>query len=225
MSEQKQQFEILTVEEVAQYFRVSERTIYDWAQHNKIPCGKLGTTWRFKRSEIEEWANERLSHNKKPLAPSKAINIADTLKPDRIIFLNRTSKNEALEELISCLSSTPEIGDPKELREGIFRREELMSTGIGLGIGVPHVRLESVENVVMAIGLSQHGIVDYESLDGNPVHIICMVAGGKNQHTQYLLILAAISNEMKDPLFRESLLAVETSESAYEILTQQKRNT
>ena len=55
--------EILTIEEVAQYLRVSERTVYDWANKGDIPCGKLGTTWRFKRTEVErlqrKWRQSR----------------------------------------------------------------------------------------------------------------------------------------------------------------------
>ncbi len=45
--------DILTIEEVAKYLRVSERTVYDWAQKGEIPSGKIGTVWRFKKSEIE----------------------------------------------------------------------------------------------------------------------------------------------------------------------------
>jgi PTS system nitrogen regulatory IIA component len=56
--------DILTIEEVAKYLRVSERTVYDWAQKGEIPAGKIGTVWRFKKSEIERWVNERLSSNK-----------------------------------------------------------------------------------------------------------------------------------------------------------------
>ena len=58
--------DILTIEEVARYLRVSERTVYDWAQKGEIPSGKIGTVWRFKKSEIEKWVNDRLSSSEKP---------------------------------------------------------------------------------------------------------------------------------------------------------------
>ena len=45
--------DILTIEEVAKYLRVSDRTVYDWAQKGEIPAGKIGTVWRFKKSEVE----------------------------------------------------------------------------------------------------------------------------------------------------------------------------
>ena len=53
--------DILTIEEVSKYLRISDRTVYDWAQKGEIPAGKIGTVWRFKKSEIERWVNARLS--------------------------------------------------------------------------------------------------------------------------------------------------------------------
>ncbi len=53
--------EILTIEEVARYLRVSERTVYEWAQKGEIPAGKIGTVWRFKKDDIESWVDERLA--------------------------------------------------------------------------------------------------------------------------------------------------------------------
>ena len=49
--------DILTIEEVAKYLRVSERTVYDWAQKGEIPSGKIGTVWRFRKADIERWIN------------------------------------------------------------------------------------------------------------------------------------------------------------------------
>jgi PTS system nitrogen regulatory IIA component len=63
--------DILTIEEVAKYLRVSERTVYDWAQKGEIPAGKIGTVWRFKKDERSEMVNERLRLVRQPtVAPS-----------------------------------------------------------------------------------------------------------------------------------------------------------
>ena len=51
--------DILTIEEVAKYLRVSERTVYDWAQKGEIPSGKIGTVWRFKKSEVLQDQNQQ----------------------------------------------------------------------------------------------------------------------------------------------------------------------
>ena len=62
--------EIMTIEEVAAYLRVSERTVYDWAQKGDLPGGKLGTTWRFKREDVEHWVNSRISKKAGPAIAS-----------------------------------------------------------------------------------------------------------------------------------------------------------
>ena len=98
--------DILTIEEVAKYLRVSERTVYD------------------------------------------------ILSPDRIVFLNHSTKHDALLELAKNLSTAPQIKHGEELASEILKREELMSTAIGRSIAIPHVRLTSVTDLVMAVGIN-----------------------------------------------------------------------
>ena len=213
-----QQHEILTVEEVASYLRLSERTVYDWAQRGEIPCGKLGTTWRFKRADIERWINDRLSSKTVP-APRYGMGLGDIFTEKQVLFLETVSKHTALRQMIDVLAETAEVADKNELTEEIFRREDLMSTGIGFGIAIPHVRLETVADIVMAVGISRDPITDYESLDADPVRIICMLAAAKDQHAQYLKTLAAISNRLKEPALRSALLNAENKHTVYTLLT------
>ena len=213
--------DILTIEEVAKYLRISERTAYDWANKGTIPCGKLGTTWRFKRSEIENWVDEKLS-GKRPSSAgdSGEVRLTDVLAPERVLILDTDSKAEALNEMITCLAQAPEIQDPAELRDEMFRREELMSTGIGSSIAVPHVRLDSVRGLVAAAGICRQPITDYESLDEKPVRIICMVAARADQHAQYLKTLGVVSRTLKPDHVRQALFDAPDPKTAYLILTQ-----
>jgi PTS system nitrogen regulatory IIA component len=210
--------EIMTVEEVAKYLRVSERTVYEWAQKGEIPAGKLGTSWRFKRGEIERWVDRRLTLGR-PTAPAHPFEIRDVLDPDRVIIIDEALKEPALNLVIDVLARSRHIRDRAELARAIFEREQLMSTGIGFGVAVPHVRLGSVANLVMALGASRRDITDYESLDGKPVRIICMVAAGQNQHSEYLRALAAVSACLKDPAVRESVLTAKSEAAVFELLT------
>lgn len=210
--------EILTLEEVAQYLRVSERTVYEWANKREIPCGKLGTTWRFKRSEIERWVDQKIGGRPQQPRPS-SISLGQVLTVERVLLLNTPNKEDALRALVDCLATSPLVRNKKELAEEVFEREKLMSTGIGFGIGVPHVRIPSVDDVVMAVGVNANGIEDYASLDEQPVRIVCMVAAHENQHAQYLRTLAAISNLMKQDEVRADLLAAQSPEEIYARLT------
>lgn len=210
--------EIMTIEEVAEYLRVSERTIYDWAQKGELPGGKLGTTWRFKRDEIEKWLNRRLGAPKpvaRPVADSSTL--GKILAIDRVAFIESNKKNDALKQLSSILATSPLVNSHHELEASIFRREELMSTGIGFGVGVPHVRIDSVDDLVMALGIAREPISDYASLDEIPIQIVCMVAAGSTQHPQYIRALSAISSRLKEETARAAILAAEDEKAAYKL--------
>jgi nitrogen PTS system EIIA component len=210
--------DILTIEEVAKYLRVSERTVYDWAQKGEIPSGKIGTVWRFKKSEIERWVNDRLSNNRNAAAFS-TVQIQNILSPDRIVFLNHSTKRDSLLALSEVLASAPQIKNRQELAAEIIKREDLMSTAIGRGIAIPHVRLSSVTDLVIAVGISQCDIIDFASIDDQPVRLLFMIAAAYNQHAYYLQTLSFFSQKLKNNNLRAALLAVKTPQEAYQLLS------
>ncbi|MDR2717768.1 MAG: PTS sugar transporter subunit IIA [Treponema sp.] len=209
---------ILTIEEVAQYLRVSERTVYDWAQKGEIPSGKIGTAWRFKRAEIEQWVNDRLSSNRFE-QNLKPVQMQAILSPDRILFLHCPAKRDALLALAKNLATAPQVKNSQELTIEILRREELMSTAIGRGIAIPHVRLNSVTDLVLSVGISSVGIADFNPLDDEPVRLIFMIASAYNQHARYLQTLSFVSAMLRKQALRDSLLNAQKPEEAYAILT------
>ena len=210
--------DILTIEEVAKYLRVSDRTVYDWAQKGEIPAGKIGTVWRFKKSEIEKWVNDRLSSGQKTTAPGNIIQVKNILSPDRIIFLNHSTKHDVLLELADNLSTAPQVKYSNELAVEILKREELMSTAIGRGIAIPHVRLSSVTDLVMSVGISKCDIIDFQTLDDTPVRLLFMIAAAYNQHAYYLQTLSYFSSKLKNQELRDALLNVSTPMEAYQLL-------
>ncbi|HDP69027.1 MAG TPA: helix-turn-helix domain-containing protein [Candidatus Marinimicrobia bacterium] len=211
--------EIMTLEELAAYLRVSERTVYDWANKGEIPGGKIGTSWRFRRIDIENWVNQKLSPRIHPDAPS-APPISAFLKPQRCVLLDCKSKNEALNRLIDLCTDIPGLTNRTELAEAVFNREKLMSTGIGLSIAVPHARLNSINEIQMAFAVSKTGITDYESLDGVPVRLIVLIIAGRNQHTAYIQTLSRISRLLKNEIIRERLYNCKDDQAIYDILVE-----
>ncbi len=207
--------EIMTAAEVAEYLRVAERTVYDWAQKGILPGAKIGAAWRFRQPEIVSWFNRKFAASG---SAASAVHLTDVLARERVLFTDATSKRAVLQELIECLQQAPEIRDAKQFADGIFRREELMSTGIGLGIGLPHVRLDSITDPVMAVAKCEAPVADYDSLDGEPVRVVFMIAAGKDQHAQHILLLSAISQRMKNTEFHDLLLATESPDAFYEVL-------
>ncbi|MDR2795755.1 MAG: PTS sugar transporter subunit IIA [Spirochaetaceae bacterium] len=210
--------DILTIEEVAKYLRVSERTVYDWAQKGEIPAGKIGTIWRFKKESIERWVNERLAASKKRPQPP-AVKVEAVVMPERIVFLNYENKHDALLSLADNLCTAPQIKNHAELKDVILEREALISTAIGLGIAIPHVRLASVSDLAVSVGISHVPITDFLPLDDEPVRILVMIAATYTQHTEYLQTLSFFSALLKNNKLRNALIAVKNTAEAYRLLT------
>jgi PTS system nitrogen regulatory IIA component len=209
--------DILTIDEVAKYLRVSERTVYDWAQKGEIPSGKIGTVWRFKKTEIERWVNDRLSPHI-ITARDAAVEAESILSPDRIIFLNYATKRDALIALADNLANAPQVKNRQELIAEIIKREELMTTAIGRGIAIPHVRIVSVTDLAVSVGISKTDIVDFQGLDDEPVRLIFMIAAAYNQHAYYLQTISFFSARLKSSGLRSSLINAKNSQEAYRLL-------
>jgi PTS system nitrogen regulatory IIA component len=210
--------DILTIEEVAKYLRVSERTVYEWAQRGDIPSGKIGTAWRFKKVEIEKWVNDRLGTSQLA-SPQNSIQVQTILSRDRILFLDFPDKRNVLLALAENIATAPQVKNRQELSLEILKREELMSTAIGRGIAIPHTRLSSVTDLVVSVGVSSVDITGFQPLDEEPVRLVFMIAAAYNQHAYYLQTLAFFSARLKNRELRQSLLDAQNADEVYNLLT------
>ena len=210
--------DILTIEEVAKYLRVSDRTVYDWAQKGEIPAGKIGTVWRFKKTEVENWVNAKLSSSSFSQNDSE-VQIKNILSPDRIVFLNHSSKYDAIVQLSQVLSTAPQIKNAQELTAEILKREELMSTAIGKGIAIPHVRLSSVTDLVMAVGVCKKPISDYQTIDDQSVDLLFMIAAAYNQHSLYLKTISHFCGKLKQEGLHENIINAKDAQEVFELLS------
>ena len=210
--------DILTIEEVAKYLRVSDRTVYDWAQKGEIPAGKIGTVWRFKKSEVENWVNERLSSRSNTKRTDASVQVKNILSPDRVVFITQSAKRDALTELANVLADAPQVKRGDELLSEILKREELMSTAVGRGIAIPHVRLSSVTDLVMAVGVCRTPLSDFQTVDDKPVNLLIMIAAAYNQHTYYLQTISYFSAKLKSQELRDAIANAATEKEVYELL-------
>lgn len=209
--------QIMTVEEVATFLKVSQRTVYEWAHNGEIPCGKLGTSWRFKRDEIENWVSRKLTPRIRS-DESRAATLSSIFSPERAIVIDENRKEAVLDRLIGVSITLPGIRNRAELADAVYKREQLMSTGIGLGIGVPHVRLPHVTEVKASVVVCKNPIMDYESLDDTPVQIVILIIAGRNQHSEYIQVLSSVASMLKPRQVRDKLLNCKNGSEIYEIL-------
>jgi len=133
------------------------------------------------------------------------IPVAGYLSPARVLDLKAATRDAAIVELCDALCGAPEVGDIDALRAAVREREAVMSTGIGLGIAVPHAKIPGVRDFVLALGRSKAGI-DFQSLDGKPVHLVVLIAGPDDRQARYLQILASVTLRLKREEVRRALL-------------------
>ncbi len=145
------------------------------------------------------------------------IDIRNYLSPERVIDLKSTSKDGAIMELVALSADSTAVEDAEKLQEAIFEREGIMSTGIGLGIAIPHAKIPSVKDFVVAIGRTRAGI-DFNALDQKPVNIVVLIAGPSQEQQRYLEILAGVTLRLKSDEVRSSVLAAETPEELIDVL-------
>jgi mannitol/fructose-specific phosphotransferase system IIA component (Ntr-type) len=128
--------------------------------------------------------------------------------------MSATDRWQALEEIISKLVAEGHLGEAHhgEAIAALRHREETMSTGIGFGIAIPHASCDAVKEVTACFGRSKKGI-DFESLDGKPVHFIVLFLVPKDQFQTHLRTLAAIAKFLNDPVVRGELASAEDARS------------
>ncbi len=146
------------------------------------------------------------------------MKLSKYLKIETIKILPPINKAEALDILVDALVNAGVGPGHIELLKAINEREELMSTGIGIGIAVPHVRLKSIPHPMIGIGICRDGIKDYESIDNSPVQIVVMIAAPAGEHETYIRLLASVSDILKHNDLRSPILDSKDPENAYDIL-------
>jgi PTS system nitrogen regulatory IIA component len=210
---------MLTAEETATLLEVAPADVKAWAQRGTLVGNRGPQGWMFSQEYVELWRRQQETVPG-PLG-LEPVTLGKVLAPERVLLLDVESKTEALQALIDALATSPQVHDAGELEREMYEREQLMSTGIGFGIGVPHVRLASVEGLVLAVGVTTGELTDYLSLDEQPVRIVCMMAANEFQHALYLRTLAAISSRLKKELLRARLLHARNPRRIYELLSRQ----
>ena len=139
------------------------------------------------------------------------ISLDSIITPERVLILESTDKQGVIRDLAAAIATSDDVEDGDLLRDAILEREAIMSTGIGLGIAIPHAKIASVKDFVVAFGKCPKGI-EFNSLDGKPVQFVVMIAGPAQQQERYLQLLARITLKLKDSAVRRDLDAAETVE-------------
>ena len=146
------------------------------------------------------------------------MNLKDVVNKDCICILDENTKTEVLLKLINLVNKFEKIENIENLTKEIFYREQLMSTGIGMGLGIPHVRYKNIKKPIIAIGIQPNGVIDYQSVDDKPVNIVIMILVGENQHKEHIRLLSQIVNKFKSNDIKNKILNTKDIDQIYKII-------
>ena len=150
------------------------------------------------------------------------MKISDILTENLVATgLPGNTKNEVIDAMIELVASSPKVMDKEKVRQAIFEREEIMSTGVGNGFAIPHGKTEAVSDIVAAFAVTAQPI-DYQSLDEKPVRLVFLLVGKDNLVGPHIKLLSRISRLMNKEEFRRRLLDLKSPREILEAFRQEE---
>lgn len=150
------------------------------------------------------------------------MNIYSLLSEETVLpRLKAQDKNELLNKLIDSLSEEMNREQLESVREAVFERENIMSTGVGKGLAIPHGKAKGIEDSYASFAILSEP-VDYESIDEKPVQLVFLLAGPESKNSIHIKLLSRISRLMNSSSFRNQLMDCDTSEEILRTFRQEE---
>jgi fructose-specific phosphotransferase system IIA component len=152
------------------------------------------------------------------------MKVTDILTENFIIAeLRSNQKNEAINELLDLFKTDERVLDFEKMKESVFEREKIMSTGVGKGFAIPHGKTSGVKEILAAFGKSTK-LIEYDSLDGKPVQLIFLLIGRENMVSAHIKLLSRISRMMNKDEFRQKLIYAKSNVEILDYFRQEEKN-
>lgn len=146
--------------------------------------------------------------------------LTELLNPQRVkVPLRGTSKDALLEELVGVLHAGGAVSDPAEVLRAVRAREEVLSTGIGSGVAIPHGKTNAAPELAMAAGVAAEP-VEFEALDGAPVRLVFMLVGPEAAAGAHVKALSRISRLVRREDLRDRLSRCASSAEFLKVLAE-----
>lgn len=146
------------------------------------------------------------------------MKISSYLDSDLITFLTTEDRDEALAQLVRLAHNQGLVQEQKKFFDAVLNREHIVSTGVGMGVAIPHAKLPEITNFFIIMGIAAQGI-EWQSLDGAPVRIIFLIGGPDSKQTEYLQILSSLTERIKVEENRKKILTLKSKESIIKIFS------
>ncbi|UCB45848.1 MAG: PTS sugar transporter subunit IIA [Spirochaetota bacterium] len=219
--------EIMTIGEVAEYLKVSEKTVFRMIGQGKIPCTKVAGQWRFVRTVIDDWLIARMKVVPKNDLARLLESETDIVPLSRLIeqhfinlYIQPGSKENVLRQLIKPFVEKGIIRDSDLFLEKLMLRESMASTGIGRGVAIPHVR-NPLENPaggpLLSIGICRGG-TDFKALDGKLTHLFFLIY--TDSEVVHLRVMAKLTSLLRNEDNVIDLINARAEDDVIKILVQ-----
>jgi mannitol/fructose-specific phosphotransferase system IIA component (Ntr-type) len=134
-------------------------------------------------------------------------------------------KQQLLAALVDLLVRSQRVRDAAGLMGELLKREQVMSTGIGAGIAIPHALTNDIESLVLVFGRARPPL-DFQAVDGHPVDLVFMLVGPKApSNSAYVKLLARVSRLLQSEAFKERLREAENAEDVLDAFTSETEYT
>ncbi|WP_187759818.1 PTS sugar transporter subunit IIA [Thiospirochaeta perfilievii] len=192
--------EILTLQEVAEYLQLSDKTILKMVKSGEIPCAKIANQWRFSKVMLDDWITAKMEVIPQNDFSRLVEKEFDFIQISRLIDessilpeLKGTTGPQVITELAENAYKNELIANKEEFIKKLLEREQITSTSIGQGIALPHLRKPCgtiVTEPKIVIGKSTEGI-DFSSMDGKKTYIFLLLLS--DSEVVHLKILSKLS--------------------------------
>jgi len=211
--------EIMTLSEVAAYLKIAEKTVSRMITRGEIPCTKVASQWRFMKSMIDDWLISRMNvvpqndlakilENPEGLIPFTRLTSEDLILDN----VKAGTKKDILTQLIGPLVQQEIIEDAEDFLRKLLTREKMVTTGIGRGVAIPHLR-HPKENPGggprMVVGICKAG-TDYESMDGKMTHLFFLLVS--DSEVVHLRVMAKLNQILREGDFVTRLINAKKNE-------------
>jgi len=217
--------EIMTLREIAQYLKLSEKTVLRMIRAGDLPAAKVASRWRFMRPIIDKWLAPRM----KAVSTMDLVGVIRTtehpiplsrlITPERIILnLEPGTKESVLSQLVEPLRREGVVSDPDRFLRQLLERESIVPTAIGDGVAVPHVRApegSSAREPCIVLGICRTG-TDFLALDGLSTHVFGLICTSSDD--THLRLMAKISLLFRKPSAVNALRQAKSKEQVMSLL-------
>ena len=133
------------------------------------------------------------------------MELSEILKPESVlVYLAEGTKEEIIRELVDALPLDDGQASHEDVFRAVLERENVMSTGIGRGVAIPHAKCDGVSGIVAAAGIAKEPL-PFEAIDGKPVKIFFLIVSDPRTTSPHIRVLSRISRILNDQGHREAL--------------------